>query len=63
MDFHIIIFIIFFILMLGIIMGALKFIMWIDRKIDERERLGQSAYRPKPKKSDENNENDIKEPG
>jgi hypothetical protein len=37
-------------------MGALFFIMWIDKKIDKRERMGQSAYRPKPKKKEEQDE-------
>ncbi len=52
MDLYIIIFILFVIVMLGIIMGALFFVMWIDKKIDKRERMGQSAYRPKPNKKD-----------
>ena len=53
MDLYIIIFILFIIVMLGIIMGALFFIIWVDKKIDKKERLGQSAYRPKPKKKNE----------
>ena len=56
MDLYIIIFILFIIVMLGIIMGALFFIMWIDKKIDKRERMGQSAYKPKPKKQDPQSE-------
>ena len=47
MDLYTIIFILFIILVLGIIMGALFFIMWLDKKIDTWERMGQSAYKPK----------------
>ena len=53
MDLYTIIFILFIILVLGIIMGALFFIMWLDKKIDTRERMGQSAYKPKLKKEDQ----------
>lgn len=53
MDLYTIIFILFIILVLGIIMGALFFIMWLDKKIDTRERMGQSAYKPKPKKNNQ----------
>ena len=52
MDLYTLIFILFIILMLGIIIGVLFFVMWIDKKIDKRERMGQSAYKPKPKKKD-----------
>jgi hypothetical protein len=54
MDLYTIIFILFIILVLGIIMGALFFIIWLDKKIDTRERMGQSAYKPKTKKEDQN---------
>ena len=57
MDLYTIIFILFIILVLGIIMGALFFIMWLDKKIDTRERMGQSAYKPKQKNPDEEKEN------
>ena len=53
MDLYTIIFILFVILVLGIIIGALFFIMWLDKKIDKRERMGQSAYKPKPKKENQ----------
>lgn len=56
MDLYTIIFILFIILMLGIVMGFLFFIMWIDKKIDTRNRMGQSAYKPKPKKKKISNE-------
>ena len=58
MDLSTIIFILFIILVLGIIIGALFFIMWLDKKIDTRERMGQSAYKPKPKQKDQNTKNE-----
>ena len=52
MDLYTIVFILFIILMLGIICGVLFFIMWIDKKIDMKNRMGYSAYLKK-KKPDE----------
>lgn len=37
-------------------MGALFLIMWLDKKIDARERMGQSAYKPKQKEKDQKDE-------
>lgn len=43
--------------MIAIIGGVLKFVMWIDKKIDMKNRMGYSAYlkknKPKPKSSGE----------
>jgi hypothetical protein len=43
--------------MLGILGGVLYFIMWIDKKIDMKNRMGYSAYlkknKPKPEKETE----------
>ena len=58
MDIYTIVFILFIILMLGIIGGALLFIMWIDKKIDMKNRMGYSAYlkkkKPEKQKEEEN---------
>lgn len=35
--------------MVGIIIGVLFFVMWIDKKIDMRNRMGYSAYLKKKK--------------
>ncbi|MBU1096822.1 MAG: hypothetical protein CVV23_01870 [Ignavibacteriae bacterium HGW-Ignavibacteriae-2] len=52
-----VILILFIILMLGILGGVLYFIMWIDKKIDMKNRMGYSAYlkknKPKPEKETE----------
>ena len=40
--------------MLGIIGGVLFFIMWIDKKIDMKNRMGYSAYLKKKKPDEEN---------
>lgn len=39
--------------MVGIIGGVVAIVMWLDKRIDTKERLGASAYR-KTKKMDEN---------
>lgn len=49
MDLNTIIFILFILLVLGIIGGVLFFIMWIDKKIDMKNRMGYSAYLKKNK--------------
>ncbi|MBN1302116.1 MAG: hypothetical protein JW995_12955 [Melioribacteraceae bacterium] len=49
MDLYTIVFIGFALLMVGIIIGVLFFVMWIDKKIDMRNRMGYSAYLKKKK--------------
>jgi hypothetical protein len=49
MDLYTIVFIAFIILMLGILGGVLLFIMWIDKRIDMKNRMGYSAYLKKDK--------------
>lgn len=49
MSLYTIILIIFFFLMVAIIGGVMMAVMWLDKKIDKRDRLGDSAYRKKVK--------------
>lgn len=44
MDLYTIIIIIFAIIMIAIIGGVLKLVMWMDKKIDTKNRMGYSAY-------------------
>lgn len=59
MDVYTIVFILFIILMLGIIGGVLYFIMWIDKKIDMKNRMGYSAYLKKKNPEEENNTEEV----
>lgn len=53
MDLYTIVFVAFIILMLGIMGGVLLFIMWIDKRIDMKNRMGYSAYLKKDKTNPE----------
>jgi len=58
MNLYTIILIIFFLIMVAIIGGVMLAVMWLDKKIDKRDRLGYSAYRKKikqPKVESEDN--------
>lgn len=35
--------------MVAIIGGVMMAVMWLDKRIDKKDRLGYSAYRKKPK--------------
>jgi len=54
MDLYTIVFIAFIILVLGIMGGVLLFIMWIDKRIDMKNRMGYSAYLKKDKSKKDN---------
>jgi preprotein translocase subunit YajC len=60
MDLYTIVFIAFIILMLGIMGGVLLFIMWIDKKIDMKNRMGYSAYLKKDKNTTTSSTNQQK---
>lgn len=60
MDLYTIIFAAFIILTLGIIGGVLFFIMWIDKRIDMKNRMGYSAYLKKDKPKSES-DSELKE--
>lgn len=49
MSLYTIILIIFFLLMVTIIGGVVAIVMWLDKKIDTKDRLGTSANRKKGK--------------
>lgn len=51
MNLYTIILIVFFFLMVAIIGGVMMAVMWLDKKIDQRDRLGDSAYKKKDKTS------------
>jgi len=53
MSLYTIILIFFFFFMVGIIGGVVAFVMWLDKKIDTKDRLGASAYRKKKNKTHE----------
>jgi hypothetical protein len=42
--------------MVGIIGGVVAFVMWLDKKIDTKDRLGASAYRKKNKPHEDKNQ-------